>query len=75
MDIIDMILMIEEFSIRSWNNFTLNDGWTDARSFQSIFEAARIMGPMEFISLLHDETLVPLTVSHRVIRLVSTISL
>ena len=40
-----------------------------------MLEAANIMGPMVFISLLQDETLVPLTVSHSVMRLVSTIRL
>ena len=44
-------------------------------TFQSMGADFKIMGAMMFISLLHDDALLPFTVLHVEIRLVSMISL
>ena len=53
----------------------LNLGCASAITFQSMFAALRIMGAKIFISLLHDEALLPLTMLHEEIKLVSMANL
>ena len=53
----------------------LNLGCASAIIFQSMFAALRIMEARIFISLLHDEVLLPLTMLHEEIKLVSTANL